>query len=206
MKHQPRKARQLLFVIGLVIILLTLACSLTGNGAETEDPGQMPTDTPTPTPIAGGEVPPTKASENQCDGLGGTLELQVLVGPAEAVGLEPVAMGDIPFSVSSEGGVYLIEGGNSISYEDVLASDWGTYTVNFSMEVELNGECTGEAGSEALNFSVVASGEQMVEVVVDGATYNYPWEGTHNFDLSFPLEDGATQEGEGWSFVLHLGE
>lgn len=204
MKHQRRKSQRNLFVLGLVIILLTLACSLTGNVAETGEPIVEPSSTPTPTPEGGGVGITPTSGENKCAGLSGTLEMQVLVGPAEAVGLEPVAVGNIPFSVISENGMDVIEGSGNISYEDVLTSDWGTYTVNFSMEAELGGECAGEAGSEMLTFAVIVSGEQMVEVVVEGVQYEYPWSGTHNFNLSFPAEEGAVTEGEGWSFVLHL--
>lgn len=204
MKHHQRKTRQIIISLGLIFILLSLACSLTGNTGGSEEVIQSPTDTPTPTPDGGGvEITPT-ASENRCAGLSGTLELQVLVGPAEVVGLEPIAIGDIPFSVNSENGVNIIQGSGGISYEDVLAKEWGTYTVSFSMDADLSGECTGEAGSEVLNMTIEVSGEQMVEVVAEGFQGEYPWSGSHSFDLSFPAVDGATQEGEGWAFVLHL--
>lgn len=203
MKHHQRKTRQILFVLGLVIILLTLACSLTGNVAETEEVIQSPTDTPTPTPMLGGVITPT-VGENRCAGLSGSLEMQVLVGPAEAVGLEPVSVGDIPFSVISEGGSSLVQGSGSILYEDVLTEVWGTYTVNFDMEAELQGDCTGEAGSELLNMTVVTNGEQLVVVEAEGFQGEYPWSGAHSINLSFPIMEGATAEGEGWAFVLHL--
>jgi hypothetical protein len=130
--------------------------------------------------------------------------MQVLVGPAEAVGLEPVVVGDIPFSVIQEGGVYLVQGGGSIAYEDVLAEEWGTYTVTFDMGAELSGECSGGEGNEMLELVITVSGEQLVVVEAEGFQGEYPWSGTHSLDLSFPLMDGATQEGEGWAFVLHL--
>ena len=44
----------------------------------------------------------------------------------------------------------------------------------------------------------------MVEVTADGFHQKYPWEGTHSMDLVLPLEEGASAEGEGWAFVLHL--
>ena len=50
------------------------------------------------------------------------------------------------------------------------------------------------------------NGEQMVEVRADGFRGDYPWNGTHTLNLSFPLEDGAMVEGEGGAFVLHLSK
>ena len=61
-----------------------------------------------------------------CDGLGGNIEMQVLVGPSEVVGLEPLAIGTIPFTVRSDGEVNLIEGGGLIDYQDVLEKEWGS--------------------------------------------------------------------------------
>lgn len=205
MKHHQRNTRQLLLLV-LLLVIVSLACSLIGSGADTEAPNEAPSETATPTPGAGGEVAPTTLSGNKCAGLSGALEMQVLVGPAEAVGLEPVAVGEIPFTVSSENGVDTLQGSGYLSYEDVLTSDWGTYTVYLEMEADLSGTCTGQPGSELLNIALESSGEQMVEVVVEGVQYEYPWSGTHQFDLTFPAEDGATAEGEGWVFVLHLNE
>jgi len=132
--------------------------------------------------------------------------MQILVGPADAVGLEPVAVGIIPFSVVSEGEPYLVQGGGDIVYSQVLEEEWGTYTVNLDMQSTVNGECVGTGGSEVLNVSIVSSGEQMVEVRAEGMQGDYPWSGTQVLDLSFPLVDGATAQGEGWTFVLHLSE
>jgi hypothetical protein len=55
-----------------------------------------------------------------------------------------------------------------------------------------------------LNLALTVSGEQMVEVRAEGFSGDYPWSGTHEFSLSFPAEEGASAEGEGWVFVLHL--
>jgi hypothetical protein len=46
----------------------------------------------------------------------------------------------------------------------------------------------------------------MIEVRAEGFQGDYPWTGTHELNLSFPLEDGAIAEGEGWIFVLHLSQ
>ena len=72
------------------------------------------------------------------------------------------------------------------------------------MEGTLSGECAGEAGSEILNIMATMSGEQMVEIRSKGYQADFPWSGTQELDLSFPLEEGAVTEGEGWSFILHL--
>ena len=49
------------------------------------------------------------------------------------------------------------------------------------------------------------SGEQLVVVDAEGFYGEYPWSGTQTRDLSYPLEEGATAQGEGWAVVLHLG-
>ena len=65
---------------------------------------------------------------------------------------------------------------------------------------------TGDEGSEKLNFVIDMSGEQMLEVRAEGFSGDYPWSGSHQSNLSFPLEEGSTAEGEGWAFVLHLNK
>ena len=74
------------------------------------------------------------------------------------------------------------------------------------MDVAISGECGGDAGSEELNVHVEMSGEQMVEVRAEGFSGDYPWSGTHEKNLSFPLKEGATAEGDGWALVLHLNQ
>ena len=49
--------------------------------------------------------------------------MRVLVGPSEAVGLEPHAVGDIPFSVTSDALPYAIQGGGPITYAVVLLEE-----------------------------------------------------------------------------------
>ena len=194
MKLKNRQGRVQIGIIG--IMLLLTACGLSSN---------LDT-TPTPTPFSGG-APEVKSPEtNRCEALSGELEMQVLVGPSEAVGLEPYAVGEIPFSVVSEGGSYVVRGGGAISYQDVLQEEWGTFTVSLDMEATLDGECEGTSGSEVLNLTIEMSGEQMVEVRAEGFQGDYPWSGTHELTFSFSLEDGATAEGEGWVFVLHLND
>lgn len=204
MRPHQRKTQQILIGFGLFFIILSLACSLTGNVGEAEEDIRSPTDTPTPIP-GGGLITPA-ASENRCAGLSGTLEMQVLVGPADAVGLEPIAVGEIPFSVISEGGVYLLQGSGNISYEDVLTREWGTYTVSLDMGAEVQGNCGGAEGSETLDMLVTVSGEQMVDVEAEGFQGQYPWSGSHELSLNFPVTEGATAEGEGWAFILHLND
>ena len=175
------------------------------TSAPTTTPSPSPSPTPTTASVEGPE-PTAMPVPSRCDGLGGELEIRIQVGPAEAVGLEPVAVGSLPFSVVSDGGVYLVQGGGAVSYQDVLEKEWGTYTVSLDMDGLVDGECGGEDGSESLNLTVEMSGEQMVEVRAQGFQGDYPWAGTHQLDLSFPLEEGASAEGEGWAFVLHLSQ
>lgn len=197
--------------IAVMMILLMAACGQSSNPDPTATPGNSPSPieqiTPTPTTIPGGDIEiETPPVASKCSGLSGELEMQVLVGPAEAVGLEPVSVGYIPFSVVSEGGVYLVEGEGALSYDETLEEVWGTYSVSLNMDGSLEGECVGEPGNEGLQIIVEMSGEQMVEVRSEGFQGDYPWSGTQTLELSFPLEDGASAEGEGWSFILHLPE
>ena len=165
---------QRITLAGVAIIILLIACSLS--------PDLVPTPTPTVGPVV--ELSPILS---RCDGLNGQLEMLVQVGPAEAVGLEPFAVGEIPFSVQSDGSTYIVDGGGAISYQEVLSADWGTYTVSLNMENTLQGVCTGEDGNEEMKISIEMSGNQMVEVRATGFQGDYPWEGTHKLNLSFPL-------------------
>ncbi|MFN2131599.1 MAG: hypothetical protein ACK2VD_13810 [Anaerolineae bacterium] len=166
------------------------------------------TMTPTPTPTAWPVVPPatpTPAVASRCQGLAGTLEVQVLVGPAEAVGLEPVAVGQVPFAVTTEQAPYLLQGQAPIAYEATLEEAWGTYTVNMDLDLAVSGECKGEGGSESLDVVLAMNGDQLVVVDAQDFHGEYPWSGAHTLDLSFPLQEGATAQGEGWVVVLHVG-
>ena len=130
--------------------------------------------------------------------------MQVLVGPAEVVGLEPCAVGSIPFSVTSDDEPYTVQGGGDISYADTLGAEWGTYEVTLDLQTTLSGECVAGAGGEALQLRLDMAGQQMVEVQAEDFHGEYPWSGEVSLDLSFPLTDGATAQGEGWVLVLHL--
>ncbi len=160
-----------------------------------------PTLTARPLPPAS---PPAPAG-SRCEGLAGQLEVQVLVGPAEAVGLEPVAVGSVPFAVTSSAVPYLVQGQGPIAYEATLAEEWGTYAVTLDLQTTVQGECSGEAGSEQLDLVLEMSGDQLVVVDAEGFHGEYPWAGTQTRDLTFPLSEGATAQGEGWAVVLHLG-
>ena len=77
--------------------------------------------------------------------------------------------------------------------------------VNMDLEMAVSGECKGEAGSELLDLVLDMNGEQLVVVDAEGFHGEYPWSGAHTLNLSFPLQEGATAQGEGWVVVLHLG-
>jgi hypothetical protein len=155
--------------------------------------------------MAGPVVVTPAATASRCAGLAGTLELQLLVGPAEAVGLEPVAVGSIPFTVITDSVPYMVEGGGTITYNDILVEVWGTYTVNFDADLTAQGDCSGAEGAEQLAMVVEMTGEQMIEVQAEGFQGQYPWSGTQTLDVTFPLVEGAQASGEGWVLVLHLG-
>lgn len=227
------QTRSYLVGVALLLVLAIVACGapttpLATSTPEGASPGQaqptptptptpestqlpaaepLPSPTPTPTPTSPVSIQPTPTSTSpatRCQGLAGQIEVKVLVGPADAVGLEPVAVGTVPFSVVSEQPPYLVEGSGALSYDDVLVQDWGTYAVTMDMGVDVKGECVGTGGSEELLLTLEASGDQLV--VVDAGEFygEYPWSGTNTFPLQLPLEEGATVEGEGYTFVLHL--
>jgi hypothetical protein len=192
----------------VVLVILMMACSYPSrlSSTPTLDPFSPSTGSITPTPTEASQGASQVPVASRCDGLSGELEMQVLVGPAEVAGLEPYAVGTIPFYVVTEGETYIVQGGGAISYQQVLEAVWGTYTVSLDMQSTIDGECRGEDGSEELNITIEVSGEQMIEVRAEGFQGDYPWTGTHELNLSFPLEDGAIAEGEGWIFVLHLSQ
>jgi hypothetical protein len=185
-----------------LMLVVILGCGLFPN------PGSDITQTPTPTytPEGGIPVSTSLAPKNRCEGISGSLEMQVLAGPAEAVGMEPLAVGNIPFSVTQNGQIYAVQGSGNLSYQQTLEESWGTYTVALDMTAVVSGECSGEAGNETLAMVVEATGEQMVEVRAEGFSGDYPWSGTHQLELTFPLVEGASAQGEGWAFILHLNE
>jgi hypothetical protein len=169
----------------------------------TAAPTSAPTVTPTP-PAASRPAPTSEPPTSPCAGLSGEIEVQVLVGPAEAVGLEPTAVGAVPFAVTTDQAPFAVQGGGDISYADVLVEKWGTYDVTLDLQTTLTGECVGEADAPALQLVLQMSGEQMVKVEAEGFQGEYPWSGETSLDLTFPLLEGATAQGEGWVLVLHL--
>jgi hypothetical protein len=74
------------------------------------------------------------------------------------------------------------------------------------MDTTINGECVDTGNGGELNLKVLMEGTQMVEVFADSFHGEYPWEGTVPFDIYLPLVEGASMEGEGWAFTLHLLE
>jgi hypothetical protein len=226
MRLYKHRLLHVLSALGFLIALL--ACSILPTPSpETATPTPTSTATPTPTPTTATQAAPTSAptptptptketvpqpvpttpapEPSRCEGLAGQLEVQVLVGPADAVGLEPVAVGSVPFAVTSSEPPYLVQGQGPISYEAVLEKEWGSYTVTMDLSTSVQGECSGPAGAEQLDMSLELTGEQLVVVDAEGFHGEYPWSGTQTRELAFPLEEGATAEGEGWAVVLHLG-
>lgn len=189
-------------ILGILFTAIGVVISVAACSPAT---GSSPTPTPTPTTILMEITTPTPVAD-RCDGLSGELELQVLVGPSEAVGLEPIAVGNIPFTVSSDGEGNLVEGGGPVSYQDVLEEEWGTYSVEMDLEAVISGVCVGEGSSGELDLVIEMSGEQMVEVRAKGFQGDYPWAGSHELNLNFPIEEGASAQGEGWAVILHLNE
>ena len=168
-------------------------------------PEASPTPTYTPTPLVVAPAPTTPApADSRCDGLDGTIEVRVLVGPAEVVGLEPFAVGSVPFAVTTDQAPFVVQGSGPISYEDVLVQEWGTYEVTMNLDATVSGECADGPDGEILDLVVEVAGEQMVVVDAEGFYGEYPWKGTVSVPALFPLQEGATAEGEGWVLVLHL--
>jgi hypothetical protein len=194
--------------LALLLVLVCVSCSANTAGNATQSATVqapvVPTDT-TPTPAGmGGEIVPPTQSVDICAGLGGSLEMQVLIGPSDAVGLEPVAVGNIPFTIVSNDGINIAQGSGPITYQDILVEDWGTYTVSFDMVASVSGACEESEQGGVLNLFISTNGEQLVEVEAQGFQGSYPWAGSPEIDISLPIEEGATPQGEGWAFVLHL--
>jgi hypothetical protein len=211
-KQKHSKRWIILFIVTLMLSII--ACSLipgedtdptrTPTGGAPEPPAETP-PTPTPTnPVGSGSESLTPDSNRcDCEGLSGTIEVRVLAGPAEAVGLEPYAVGDIPFSVTTSEAPYIVSGAGPIVYEDILVEEWGTYTVTLDLDISIEGECTPIEENASLQLALTMTGDQLVVVDAEGFYGEYPWAGAHTFELNFPLEEGASVEGEGFAFVLH---
>lgn len=188
------------WILILSVCVSTMGCNLLSSlGIE----GGAGGPTPTPTILPGGGVEPP--GENPCKGLSGSVDLQLLVGPSEAVGLEPYTMASIPFEVRKDGEVYLVEGGGQMTfYEDVLEAEWGSFSVQFDGDLQISGTCVGAEAPGTLNLYLEMEGEQTVVIVVDGNTMTYPWAGMPTLTASLPIRDGAEQSGEGWTLILQL--
>lgn len=187
---------------GAIIFLITLVLlsSCSGEPAASKDP----TATPTPTKVIQVAPPTNTATPSICAGLAGDLEVMILVGPADAVGLEPHTVGSIPFAVTTDEPPYLLQGGGGVEYGDILIEEWGTYEVTMNLDFVITGECDDDIAGGALSMMVEGTGVQLVVVTAEDFHGEYPWEGTVPFDFNFPLEEGASFEGEGYAFVLHL--
>jgi len=85
-----------------------------------------------------------------------------------------------------------------------LEAEWGSFTVKFDGETTISGECVSKDAKGILSVLLEMDGSQTVEVVVEGVTSTFPWVGTPQLNTSFPIEDGAQVQGEGWVLVLHL--
>jgi len=215
--------------IATLILILALGCQLVPAGEPTPTPTPTLTPTLTPTAAPAPDEPGSESTETQtprpggpsatvtpsptlsdsashCPGLSGQVEVMITVGPAAAVGLEPVAVGTIPFTVHEAGPPYTVQGSSSLAYDQTLAKEWGTYAVTLDMDATLSGTCTGGEGAGTLDLEIELDGEQVVRVDAEGLQAEYPWNGTRTVEVSFPLEEGARVEGQGWAFVLHLDE
>jgi len=189
-------------IFGLIGIFVSLVIfSSCGNPQIAEID---PTATPTPTKIMQVNPPTQTAVPSRCSGLGGELEIQILVGPAEIVGLEPVSVGSIPFSVTTADAPYLIQGGGGFNYADILVKEWGTYEVTMNMNGSVAGTCLADDTGGELALDLELTGSQLVVVTADGFNGEYPWEGTLPLNLNLPIEEGASASGEGFVIVLHL--
>jgi hypothetical protein len=210
MNTRPRTYASILAFSALVIA--SLACGFGSapatqpSAATTETPASLPNPTPTPTPTSMPLVaPPTvETPASKCASLSGEIELSVLVGPSDAVGLEPLAVGSIPFSVVSDQAPYTVQGGGPISYADTLVEEWGTYDVSMDLQTTIGGECLSGSDGDSLHILLTMTGQQLVTVKSEGFQGQYPWSGESTQDVTFPLLDGATAQGEGWSMTLHL--
>jgi hypothetical protein len=171
----------------------------------------VPTDTPTAEPTATPTVTPTAsptATPSPCEGLSGELEVRILVGPAAAVGLETHGVGSVPFSVTSGGPPYGVEGGGNISYHDILIEDEINYDVTFEATIALDGTCEDTPGSVQLVLDLDMAWNQTVEVTAPDFHQVYPIAGDNAVIITLPLIEGATASigDEGAEVVLHLGK
>jgi len=185
----------------IIILILLVIISSCSSPVPADDDSLV---TPTPTEVFS-EAPVTpEIPPSPCEGRAGEIEAQILVGPADIVGLSPHSIGSIPFSVTTDETPFLVQGGGDVDYGEILVEDWGTYEVTMVLQFTINGECVESDLGGELHLALEMTGFQLVEVTSPDFHGEYPWEGTVPFDFIFPLEEGASYEGEGWTFVLHL--
>jgi cytoskeletal protein RodZ len=180
--------------------------SSTPSEEETTEPTSEPIVVPTATPTATSTASPT-ATPSPCEGLNGELEVRILVGPAAAVGLETHGVGSVPFSVTSGGAPYGVEGGGNISYHEILVEDEINYDVTFDTTIAVDGTCEDTPGSMQLALDLDMDWNQVVEVTARDFHEVYPVAGNNAVIVTLPLIDGATASvGEGAEVVLHLNQ
>ena len=196
---ETRKTQLLSAMVMAIVLLLISACGMNQTIGD-----QQAMATPTPTELVMDSPPTITAAPSPCEGLSGTLEVQVVVGPAEAVGLEPVSIGSIPWAVTGTESPYFVQGQGPLSYEATLAEEWGTYTVVLEMDLAVFGNCEDTKPDGELILSVEMTGEQLVEVKAEGFHGKYPWSGTETREFLAPIQEGYSMSGEGYVFVLHL--
>ena len=191
-----------------ILLLLILSFSIYGCGSQpsssTDTVPEINEATPTPTTVPQEGIETPDIPPSQCEALQANLEMLILVGPADAVGLEPLSVGNLPFSVTTTDAPYLVQGGGDLNYADMLVEEWGTYEVTLNTQTTIYGECLETVDGGELHLAVEMTGSQLVEVIADNFHGEYPWEGSIPFDLVMPLQEGASMEGEGWAFILHL--
>lgn len=192
------KKRLLSYIVVVIILLISFACTLPGTGNNNQDTPTMEIISPTAT-----NTTVSPAVSNQCEGFSGELEVFVMAGPGAAVGLEPFAIGNFPISASLQDGIYQVTGGGPADYYDLYSADWGTYEVTMDLDISIEGACdpTGDPGK--LDLTVTMSGSQNVVVESPGLSGEYPWNGTNSVNMVLPINEGASAAGEGWQCILH---
>ena len=113
----------LLFLCLLLWVLPSYSSPALTNQTMDEPTAAVATATPTPTiaPVEISTNPP--ARDDPSKGLEGEIEVKNLVSPASEVGLEPLAVGSVPFSVISEAVPFQVEGSGTIEYQNVLTEE-----------------------------------------------------------------------------------
>jgi len=211
------RSKSRLYLLAIAALLIT-ACApkptpqpqlgptetVTPSPTPNPDSPPTPTATPTPTPVAQAADTATPQPPSPCNGLSGYLEVQILIGPSDAVGLEPLAVGELPFTVTGNASPYPLSGATTIAYQDTLVEEWGSFDVQFDADMTVDGTCLDANQKASLEMAVTMDGEQLVTVTSEGFSAEYPWAGTHTREFVLPAENGATAQGEGWAFVLYL--